>query len=81
MPYYANPYDLIFARPSSNNIGYVDPAQLGMNAMTYFTAAAMQGIAANPALIEYSIKELGEMAAQLAHETIQAMNNFTPPTP
>ena len=72
-----------FARPMSRHeqAGYTIHEQPGMTTYAYFTAAAMQGLAANAALNDYSIKELGEMAAQLANETITAMNKFTPSTP
>lgn len=80
--HFANHYSSVFARPASvGSGGYIEHGDIGMNTMTYFTATAMQGLAANPSLTEYSIKELGEMAADMAYQTITAMNNYKTPTP
>jgi uncharacterized protein (DUF1810 family) len=79
--HFGNHHSPAFARPTSANVGYTEPGDMGINTMTYFTAAAMQGLAANPSLTEYSIKELGEMAADLAYQTITAMNNYKAPAP
>lgn len=84
MSYYINAYEPSFPRPSSESYpgsGHVDYAQMGMNNIQYFTAAAMQGFAANPAMNNLTIKELAEMSVELAHETIEAMKLFVPRTP
>ena len=50
-PYYVNPLDDAFARPHSEaSYGIPFLEQPGMRNITYFTAAAMQGFAANPAM-------------------------------
>ena len=80
--YYVGVVDQAFARPhSETSYGTHFHDQMGMTNIAYFTAAAMQGFAANPAMNDLTIKELAEMSVELAHETLQAINNFVPPKP
>lgn len=80
--YYVNPIDEVFARPhSETSYGSHHFDQKGMTNIAYFTAAAMQGLTANPAMNNCSLKELAEMSIELAHETLQAINNYVPPKP
>lgn len=82
MKYYVNPYDTAFARPYSEPYsGCSEQAQMGMSTIAYFTAAAMQGLAANPGLNDCSIEDISEMAVELAHKTIQSINTFMPSIP
>lgn len=82
MTYYINAVEEAFARPHSE-ASYGTPflEQPGMPNIAYFTAAAMQGFAANPAMNNLTIKELAEMSVELAHETLQAINKYVPPKP
>lgn len=80
--YYVGVVDQAFARPhSETSYGSHFHDQMGMTNIAYFTAAAMQGLAANPAMNNLTIKEIAEMSVELAHETIVAINEFVPPTP